>query len=983
VHGRVSSSALVGRAAELTELELALDEAATGEARFALVGGESGVGKTRLVSEFAARAAAGGSRVLSGDCLELEEGELPYAPVAAMLRALVRDQDPALEAIPPPLRSELATLLPALGWELGDDDVPSRGSARGRLFEALLWLVDRLGQSVPVLLVIEDLHWADRATRACLAFLGRNLGRERVLVVATYRRDELRQRHELRALLAELTRLGGSRLIELAPLTREELSLQLGDLLGGVPDEGLVERVFARSEGYPLFVEELMTASPDGRGALPAVWRDALMVRIEQLSAPAQAVLRGVAVGQRLDDELVLQITGLEEAAAGDAIREAVANNILVVAAEGGYRFRHALLREVVANDLLPGERRALDLRLARALEARLEREGTSVHLAAAIANHFDAAGDWVAAVRASMRAADAAEQVHAYGQAGALLERVVELFDLVPEAEALAGADRVQILGRAAENQQLEGDPARQETLARAALALVDEHVEPHRAARLLGTLHDAEWHLGRGEESLVSIQRGLSLLAPDEISLERGELLRLWATRMMLRGRNTEAIEAAREVLRVADALGATGLRSRGLNTLGTSLIILGDVDAGVRALRDAIALAEDVGDGWRQNAGHLNLADALHLAGRLREARAVVEEGLARNVRSHRLWLVILRAELAIEAGDWDDAAATLHSIRERPVGNTLVNLDLRRAELALGRAQHGLARGLLDEAARVGAGMREAQFTSVQAALRAELERRAGDLAAGRRAIRDGLDAIDTGTEEPARLARVLAVATTIEADAAQRARDLGDRKAERLAVEQADQHVTRVQALITDRHSLAAGWLSQALAERTRAGGAPDPERYAEAAACWVALERPYLAAVMHFREAETQAAAGDRAAAADAAQEAHAIATQLAAEWLRAEIEALAARARLALSTDHATEPKSGEAETADPFGLTTRERQVLELLAHGATNREIGAQLFMAEKTASVHVSRILAKLGVRSRTEAASVAHRTGLTT
>jgi tetratricopeptide (TPR) repeat protein len=707
----------------LAELELALDEAATADARFAFVGGESGVGKTRLVSEFAARAAAGGSRVVSGDCVELDEGELPYAPVTAMLRALVRDGDPVLEAIPPSLSTELATLLPGLGGAARDDALPWRASAQARLFEALLWLIDRLGQSAPVLLVIDDLHWADRATRACLAFLGRNLGRERVLVAATYRRDELHRRLQVRALLAELTRLSSSRLIELAPLTREELSLQLGDLLGAPPDEELVERVFARSEGYPLFVEELMTASPDGSGALPAVWRDALMVRIERLSAPAQSVLRGVAVGQRLDDELILEVTGLEEAAAAEALREAVEDSILVVAAEGGYRFRHALLREVVANDLLPGERRAMDLRLARALEARLERQGTSVYLAAAIANHFDSAGDSASAVRASMRAAEAAEQVHAYGQAGALLERVVELFDLVPEADALAGADRVQILGRAAENQRLEGDPARQEALARAALALVNERAEPHRAARLLETLHDAEWHLGRGDESLASIERGLSLLPPGEMSLERGELLRSRATRMMLRGRNTEAIVAAREVLRVAEALGEAGLRSRGLNTMGMSLILLGDVDAGARALRDAIALAESVGDGWRQNAGHLNLADALHLAGRLREARGVVEEGLALNLRSHRVWLVILRAELAIEAGDWDLAEATLASIRERQVGNTLVNLDLRRAELALGRGQHELARGLLDEAAQVGAGMREAQFTGVQAALRA--------------------------------------------------------------------------------------------------------------------------------------------------------------------------------------------------------------------------------------------------------------------
>jgi predicted ATPase len=295
---RVTSSIFVGRSAELAELEGALADAAAGQPWFAFVAGDSGVGKTRLLSELTARARAAGARALSGDCVELGDGELPYAPLVAVLRSLARSRDPVLDELPASVRAELTTLLPGLGDGVGAAPTWGDATAQARLFEALLWLLDRLGQDAPVLLAIEDLHWADRATRAFVVFLGRSLCRERVLVVATYRSDELHRRHPLRPLLAELERHAGCRRIELPPLTREELSRQLGDLLDAPPDEALVERVFARSEGYPLFVEELIAAGRDGRGSLPPTLRDALMLRVERLSPPAQEILRVVAVGQ-------------------------------------------------------------------------------------------------------------------------------------------------------------------------------------------------------------------------------------------------------------------------------------------------------------------------------------------------------------------------------------------------------------------------------------------------------------------------------------------------------------------------------------------------------------------------------------------------------------------------------------------------------------------------------------------------------------
>jgi DNA-binding NarL/FixJ family response regulator len=981
---RVSSSTFVGRSTQLSELEAALADAAAGRPRLALVAGESGVGKTRLISELAARAEADGARVLTGECVALGEGELPYAPLVGALRALVRARDPVLEQLPGSVRAELSTLLPVLADGARAHGGSADESAQARLFEAVLWLLDRLGEDSPVLFAIEDLHWADRATRAFVAFLGRSLYHERVLVVVTYRFDELHRRHPLRPLLVELERDAGSVKIDLPPLTREELTEQLWDLLGAAPEGDLVERVLQRSEGYPLFVEELMAASLDGRGPLPSTLREALMVRVERLSDAARDVLRVLAVGQRLDDYVLMHVTELEQSALQEALREAVASHILVVAPEGGYRFRHALLGEVVEDDLLPGERTAINLRLARALETRIEGGAANVYLTAAIAHHYASAGDQPAALRWSVRAADAAERVHAYGEAASLLERVIELFDRVPDAESLAGAERVTILGRAAQNNAFEGNSARQETLTRAALALVDERTDPRRAARLFELLYDAQWHLGLGDESLASIDHALSLLPDDEISAERGMLLRSQAKTMMLRGRYRKSVEVSRETLSVADALGDLRLRGRALNTLGTCLVDLGAVDRGVATLREAIALSRQEDDPWQENVGWVNLADSLHLAGRLRDARAVVEEGLGRELSPHRVWLVILHAELAIEAGEWSRAETILSSIGGRQTGNTLVNLDLRRAELALGRGDHALARKLLDEAVELGACMDEPQFTGVLGALAAELERREGNLDAARGFLLEAIARLEQRTDDTARLARLSATGLAVAADAAQRARDLGDPDDERAALAQADEHLARAEVAAAGKRPLEVAWLLIGRTERGRAGGMPDPRACADAADAWAELGRPYQAALMRWREGEAYVVTGDRARAAAAASDARAAAERIGARWLLSEIDGLAARARLALGSDDAGEdpdPAPEQETVDDPFGLTPRERQVLELIARGATNREIGAQLFMAEKTASVHVSRILAKLDVHSRTQAAGVAHRLGL--
>jgi predicted ATPase/DNA-binding CsgD family transcriptional regulator len=981
---RVTSSRFIGRTRELAELEAALADASDGRPSLAFIAGESGVGKTRLLKELERHALTVEARVISGDCVALGEDELPYAPIIAALRSLTRDGDPVLAELGPVTRAGLASLLPELAQEVDvrdDDRGPgAAGAAQARVFEALLTLLDRLGRDDVVLFTIEDIHWADASTRAFLAFLTRSLRHERVLVTASYRPDELHRRHPLRPLLAELERGPRARRVELAPLTQAELAQQLEDILGAGPERELVERLHKRSEGNPLFTEELLAAGLDGRGELPPTLRDALMVRIEALSFDAQHVLRLVAAGSRLDHATLAEAAGLEAATLREVLREAVASHILVAGRDGYYSFRHALLREVVEDDILPGERSELHLALAHALE-RSQPTGRSVVRAAGIAHHYLAAGDQPQALAAAVRAGSAADSVHAHGEAARLYERALELWARVPDPEELAGTDHVGLLERAATNQDLDGDAVRAEALLAEALREVDAEADPHRAAGLLEHLAAQRWGLGAAEAGLSTLEQGLALLPEDDVSVERAGLLAQRAKFSMLAGRHRRAIEDASAALSVAEAANAATPRSRALNALGTSLMSLGEVDTGAAYLREALALAASNQRYRERISAYVNLADALHQAGRSTEAREIAEEGLAwvAGEGGSSASLDLLDAEIAFDLGEWDYAAQ--HMTPSCPdSGTSYVNGLLRRAELSLGRGEAPVARELLDEADEATRDLEEPQYIGVLGALSAELARRAGDLDAARSAIRAALDRIETCTDDVVRLARVATIGSCVEADAAQRARDVGDETAERRAVMECEFHVTRVRAAAEDGGPVEAAHLQTAEAEHARASGSPDPALYEAAAAAWEAVQRPYSAALMRWRAADTLLAAGERDAATGPLARARETAARLRAGWLLSEIDGLAARGRV--SVDDGTEPAAEpEPPTEDPFGLTPRERQVLALVAEGRTNREIGDTLFMAEKTASVHVSRILGKLDVRSRTEAAAVAHRLGL--
>jgi len=984
MRARLTSSHFVGRTGELAELELALREAAGRQPVLVLIGGDSGVGKSRLVGEFERRVAGEQALVLRGDGIEHGEGELPYAPLLGALRPLVRGHHPALDALSPGSRTQLAALLPALGDGRAPAAAEHDPAGQLRLFEALLELLDLLSDAGPVALVLEDMHWADPSTRAFAQFVARSLRDERVLMLLSYRTDELHRRHPLRPLLAELERLERARRIELEPFDRVELTEALTDILGAAPGEQLVERLFRRSEGNPLYTEELLAAGLDGRGAAPKSLHDAFVLRIERLSADAQQALRAIAIGHRLDQVTIAAMTGIDGERLQAGLREALAEQVLVAGEDDQFAFRHALLREALYDDLLPGERGELHLALAGVLERSGPPGGGALERAATIARHYSAAGDQRAALRTTVFAARTANEAYAHAEAASLAERALELWPRVPDAGEEVCLDHVGLLTLAADAHDLGHDRVRGDLLLREALRELGPDGDPRRVSALLTRLARVQWELNQGPQALASAQRALAVLPAEDSARQRADLL-AWLARMrFLRGRFRDAVADGEQALQAAVAADDAHAEGQILNTLGMAQIALGEVDAGVARLRRALDISRELDDISALTAAYANLADMLNLAGRSAAGLATAKEGLAvippRVTRSHN-WMALTASELAFETGDWLLARTQLDlgAPPSRLVGLHLIYRHLREAELALGTGDEEAAARCLDAIEPIVAASSQPQWHGAFGALLGELRRRRGDLTGARAAVDEALDRLELCTDDVMRIARVTAVGLGVEADRALAARDLREKADARDALARARIHMLRLQAAAEAGGPVEAAWRAVGAAEMARARGRNDAKLWHRAAGAWDTLMRPYPAAVARWREAEALVEADDRPAAAPVARAGLETAQRLGADWLAREVTSLSRRARLDLSEPgDAGGAPAGDAEPADPFGLTARERQVLELVAKGATNRQIGAALFMAEKTASVHVSRILGKLGVHTRTQAAAVAHR-----
>jgi DNA-binding CsgD family transcriptional regulator len=966
--GRLSSRVFVGRSSEIAELQAAYQRAAGGAAAAVLVGGEAGVGKTRLLGELTSWAADAGARVLVGQCADLRDAAIPLLPIADALGTLAEQPGRA----PGAPDAEAPPELIAVG----------RGTAPGAgAFMPVLEVLRDMSETAPVLLALEDVHWADRSTLDLLTFLVGRLRAERLLLAVTYRSDEIDRREALRGFVAEAARRPRVERLELARLTPAEALAQLEGILESAPARPFADAIFARSEGNPLFAEELVSAAEqEGAERLPETLRDMLLARIGGLSASAQDVVRAAAVGgRRVHHELLASAIDLDEAQLTHAIREAVRDHVLVADGDS-VTFRHPLLQEAAYGELVPGEGARLHAACARALERRPELAGgTRATVAAEIAHHWTHAGDRPRALGAEVRAGLEAERAYARAEAADHLARALELWDTVPDAEERAGLERAEILGRAAEAAAWSGSSERAIELVSAALELVDDRREPVRAALLHERRGFYLWW--SGADGIADYEDAVRVMPAEPPSADRAFVLAGLGFALMLTGRVAQSREVCEQALEVARTVGARPAEVRALATLGNDLVSLGDTAVGIARLREARELARDLGDPDLLAQTAIGLSDALRQLGSLEEAVAVGLEGAEDADRAglgaaQGAFCALNGAEAAFELGRWD--------IVERVVGDVLAE---RASDVAFGVARRqqavlGAARGDFAAAHEDLRAVRDLlrprstpELHAYTFEVEAELAIWEGRPEAASRAAQEVCE-LATRVEVPG-ATRCAALGVRAEADRAERALTLRDAEAAQAASERARRF--RDSAAAAPR-----GLRLSIEAELARAEGRADPAAWEAAVAAWETWDAPFRAGYARWRWAEALLAQpGGREAAGDALREARAVAQRLGAKPLLGEIDALARRARIDLDPAGApvASARAELPEAARELGLTPRELEVLRHVALGQTNREIAAELFISARTAGVHVSHILEKLGASTRTEAAAAAHRLGL--
>jgi DNA-binding CsgD family transcriptional regulator/tetratricopeptide (TPR) repeat protein len=979
----VSSPAFIGRTRQLADLDGALADVKNGPAAIFL-GGEAGVGKTRLVEEFAARARSTGARVLTGECFELSSEAVAYAPFTGVLRDLARELGaPAIAQRAGRGAPILARLLPDLA-ELVDPSAAEIDpeTARAQLFENVLLLVENLARERPLVLTIEDAHWASASTRDLLVFLVRSLRVVPVLLLVTYRSDELHRTHPLRPLLAELDRARIVERIELHRFGRAEVREQVMAILGEEPTSSLVEVIHDRTDGNPLFVEELVCCNRGEVGKfrtarLSDSLRDLLLSRVERLPEESQDVLRVAAVGGRsVEHDLLASVTEQNEDQLAAALRPAVEAHTLVPD-EHGYQFRHALIQEAVYDDLLPGERTRLHARYATKLS---DADGSAKPgRAAAVARHWYAAWDVERAFLAAWLAAGEAEKATAHAERLGLLERVLELWDRVKDPAEQLGVSHVQLLERAIKAANNSGDNERCMTLINAAIAEVQPAAEPELTALLHIRRAKTLRHLGKpgSEEDLKRAEQIARALPPSPVlATVLGDLAKAHVAYPSFE----EARAYGEEALAVARAVGDVEGELSALITLACSYDHEGERDDAIERIAEARARLDqsELPSMWLPLA--ITESDMYEGLGEHEKAAEVANEAMSYAerlgfARTTGAFLAINTAEPLYSLGRWDES---LHLIGDAiALDPPLRNIGL----LTILRGFIHADRGETDEAEQDSDAVRgyfEGRVTDPQDHLpMLQLEAKVA-LAQGR------LDDLFALLDEPLNDERMLRArryiwplleigARTVTV-CTLRSRALRDDMTAKRAAKAAAKIELRASKLNTVGKVEAARKLV-VFAELAWARGVHDQQAWDEAVAAWARASQPHDQGWALTRAAEAALLEGDRAAAAERLELAGTIADSLRARPLRLAVDRLAARAHLEVST---SAEDSATATAAERHGLTARELEVLRLVTSGRTNPQIAAELFISAKTASVHVSRIMAKLGVASRGEAAAAAHR-----
>jgi DNA-binding CsgD family transcriptional regulator/tetratricopeptide (TPR) repeat protein len=961
---RTRAEVFAGRRDELAQLASAGAEVArSGRGQMVVIAGDAGVGKSRLVSEFSDKASRDGWTTAIGGCVDVATGALTYAALIEILRRLDRrlGRDVMTELAGAGIE-DLAPLLPGAS---GGQQV-----AGGGLLERMLDFLVRLGDAAPAVVVVEDLHWADSSTRDLISFLARNIHAARVLLILTYRADELHRRHPLTSLLAELER-GDASWIRLAGLARRDVAGLVASAAGAAaaPDVSLL---LNRTGGNPFFIEELLAASTPVT-SLPEGLRELLLARLHDLPDSTLAVLRPASVlGHGFTEDLLGAATGLPLPEIEDALRQAVDHNILRAAA-GELRFRHDLMREAIYDDLLPAQRHRLHVAAAAAIEA----DETIIDPLGArwgvLALHWKSAGDRVRALAASVQAARWAGHVGAPSEAADHLETALTLWEQTPPESHPEGTDRAALLEQAADARFAAGQALRARTLAVAAVTELADSADIERVALA---------HLGAGiyarvageaAASVEEFERAVALLADRPPSPAKALVMARYAGFLMVGQRVRQGLVAVEGALELARRTGSRRVEGHALNSKGVLIAESGRLAEGLQLLHDSREIAREAGHAADLARAFQNLTYVQMFAGLADEALADADAGLQVVRRlgmmlSTGIGITEHQAEALVRVGRWDDALALLDAFPYDALeGSTLVSFAAPRFDVFLRRGELDAAARTLAPAMERAAAMDDAQFGANTRIRAAQLALAAGHVDDARAHVAAALEISDRCDDM---IYAPKACSVGISAEASCPAPNLG-------TVEALTTRLSGIEAMASSLggHLLAepAAFVAMARAEARELGGGPQPGAWQAAAAAWDHCSDRYWAAVCRFRTADALLRAkGDRGVAARITAEALDVARSLGAAPLVADLEVLSRRGRLA-----------AESIPNNPlrrFGLTEREAEVLDFIAEGRTNRQIGGVLFISEKTVSVHVTNLLRKLGVDSRTEAAEVRRRLG---
>ncbi|WP_158880361.1 helix-turn-helix transcriptional regulator [Amycolatopsis anabasis] len=968
-----SGISLIARGPELNLLRAALTRAADGEANAVLVAGDAGVGKSRLLAELVGLARETGATVLTGRCLDVDEAGLPYLPFVEALGQLTAGQRAALTE-----RPVLSRLVPGAG-SAAPGGTRDQAMERLRLFDAVHGLLAELAADGCVLLALEDLHWADASTRDLVLFLLSRLDRQRLLVVATYRQDDLHRRHPLWPLLAELSRLPVAERLELAPFGSADAVTFVSALAEGSLPEATIRAIAERSEGNAFFCEELTAAHQGGGGGVSSGLAELLLARMERLSSQAQRIVRAASgAGQAVAHTGLRAVCELDDDVLEDGLREAVRHNVLV-AADDGYTFRHALLREAVYDDLLPGERVRL-----HAGYARVAAEQGAV---AALAQHSFKSHDLPTALEASVRAAAQAGEMRAPGEALHHLAQALQLWEVVPDPEERTGTDELSLSRSASMMASAAGEAERAVTFARSAVAQADLRGDPELAADARHQLAVAliPFELHRDEVS-AAVDRAWELVRDRPPSEVRAKVLALRARTWVwnsnhglalaeLRGYAEQAIADARQV-------GAAEVEADALVTLAVFAEWEADSDEAIRLGYAAAERAAAIGAFDVELRALQNISSNYVITGRFREALGVSEQACHRaaevgltwgenglNARVNQVFDLFLVGDW--EAGLAEDDLVDAPRLARARVSSVIVNILVAQGRFDQADELAGRFAGQTEDA-------RTETLTGIALAEAAYWRGRYVDATDRARTVLDRQGTVARASINAINWAAAIALAAL--ADFAEEARRRGDESVARQAVADGEQVHARAmrdgegtqtpQGTLERRAPETRSLARRMDAELSRLRGHDDPALWRLAAEHSASIA--YWHAIARWRLGAALLGTGERDQAGEHLRAAHETAVRLGAAPLRDAVRTLARRARISLG-DVAPAP------AADV--LTPRERAVLELVATGLTNKQIGARLFISEKTASVHLSRVMTKLGAASRTEAVTVAQHRGL--